>query len=134
MLLIKKNTVNQVDLTLNEKVTIDAPVYFLFRVKRVEGDIEKTFVCTDETGLVVERYNRFMIEENTTEDLTDGVVSLPTGQYDYEVYAQHSSTNLDYLEADEQVEAGYMLVIQSSVVIDTGYEPTTSVTVYEPGE
>lgn len=124
------------DLTLNEKVTISAPVYFLFRVIWVEGNgasaHEKTFLCTDTTNRQIDRYNRFMIEENDTEDLSNAVVSLVAGQYDYEVYAQNSSTNLDYTLASEKVESGYMLVIQNSTVIDTGYEPTTTVTVYEP--
>lgn len=133
MITILKSEVNTVDLTLNDMVTIDAPIYFLFRVYSDVSDYEKVFLCTDETGGLIDRYNRFLIEETTSEDLTDGKVTLRTGQYTCDVYAQNSPTNLDYELADELIKSDLLDVIDSAVVINTAYQPTVDIkTPYRP--
>src|SRR6185369_9563769 len=131
MVTIIKGTENAVDLTLNDKVTISAPVYFLFRLIRdvAFSAPSQTFLCTDETDRQIERYNRFLITEGDIEDLNNGIIALASGQYTLEVYAQHSSTNLDYTLADEKIFSDLCQVIPSATVINETYTPNISVTV-----
>lgn len=127
MVTIVKGASNTVDLTLNDKVSIDAPVYFLFRVIRdvAYSTPSQTFLCTDTTSRLIDRYNRFIIIEGTT-------VTLEEGQYTLEVYAQNSSTNTDYEAADEKIYTDMLSVIGSSSIINETNEPLIDIEVYDP--
>lgn len=130
--LINKSTANDVYLTLNEKVTITNPV-FLFRLIFEDGSTEKAFICDDTTNGLIERYNKFVITENAVEDLLNGTVSLKHGTYFYKVYAQSSSTNLDYTLATELVEQGLCDVRGNESTVNE-YEPTIITKSYDPNE
>jgi hypothetical protein len=130
--LINKSATNDVYLTLNEKVTITSPV-FLFRLIFEDGSSEKAFICEDTTSGLIERYNKFVIEENSTEDLLNGVVSLKHGTYYYMVYAQSSTTNLDYTLATELVEQG-LCDVRGNESTFNKYEPTIITKSYDPNE
>lgn len=132
MVTIFKATTNTVDITLNDLVTISAPVYFLFRLINDFTQVSKTFLCADTTNRQIPRYNRFSIIEGTPEDLTIGKISVTTGQYTVEIYAQTSSSNLDYTLANEKIFTGLASVIDNSVVISTSFAPTATITVFDP--
>ena len=61
------------------------------------------------------RYNKFLINENTYDFFE--------GEYNYVVYAQTSSVNVDPLLANEQVEEG-LLKVQLSTEEEIYYNPS----------
>ena len=79
------------------------------------------FILTD-TSAYVERYNKFAITEGTT-------VTLDAGEYQYEIYAQTSPSNLDPALADELVEQGIVKV--DFDVSRTQYTVTLNEKIYE---
>ena len=107
---INKASVNNVVLTLTEKVTITAPYYFLFEIT---NDLAKSisYCISNDTSAYTERYNEFSITETSTPIALNGEVSLSlSGFYKYKIYAQNSSTNLDPSLSDELVEQGKLFV------------------------
>ena len=64
----------------------------------------KTFILASDLSGYTDRFNKFVITESATEVLTSGTVTLkPTGIWNWEVYEQISSTNLNVNAADNQV-------------------------------
>ena len=108
MIYLKENQNNIVALTLTEKTTINAPTY-LFRFVNKQTNLEYVCISEDLSGYLA-RYNKFNILTTTsTPDPLEGELKLPLGdEYKYYIYAQISTTNLNYLLADEEVESGLM--------------------------
>ncbi len=65
----------------------------------------KTFLCAD-ISTNKERFNEFVITENTTENLLTGTVSLTIGDWKYNIYQQTSTTNLIVANSGALVENG----------------------------
>ena len=108
MILLQENTANIVVLTLTEKTTINAPTY-LFRFVNKQTNVEYVCIQTD-TSVFKSRYNKFTITtQNTTPNPLLGQLKLSLGdEYEYYIYAQISTTNLDYKLSNEMVESGIM--------------------------
>jgi hypothetical protein len=108
MILLQENTANIVVLTLTEKTTINAPTY-LFRFVNKQTNVEYVCIQTD-TSVFKSRYNKFTITtQTTTPNPLLGQLKLSLGdEYEYYIYAQISTTNLDYKLANEMVESGIM--------------------------
>ena len=108
MILLQENTANIVVLTLSEKTTINAPTY-LFRFVNKQTNVEYVCIQTD-TSVFKSRYNKFTITtQNTTPNPLLGQLKLTLGdEYEYYIYAQESTTNLDYTLSNEMVESGIM--------------------------
>lgn len=108
MILLQENTANIVVLTLTEKTTINAPTY-LFRFVNKQTNVEYTCIQSD-TSVFKSRYNKFTITtQNTTPNPLLGQLKLTLGdEYEYYIYAQVSTTNLDYTLSNEMVESGLM--------------------------
>lgn len=117
MILINKATANDAIFTLEEKRTLTSPT-FLFRFIHDSTNTEKIFIAAN-TSSFVRRFNRFTIEETSTEDLTDGKVSLKDGFHVYEIYEQLSTTNLKINLVDNPVplEVGRVRVIGTGIPI-----------------
>lgn len=106
MIILEPLTENTIVLSLTEKVTINNPT-FLFRFVNKESKIE--YVCISEP---VDDYS-FQRQSFVLETVASGAVAL-NGQlaltigdeYDYYIYAQTSTTNLDYTLANELVQQG----------------------------
>ena len=86
MLQINKQESKSWYLTLTEKTTIANPTY-LFSLTHRLTNVAYNFILAD-TSSYTTRYNKFDITEGTT-------VTLDAGEYEYEIYAQTSPTNLD---------------------------------------
>lgn len=102
---IVKNQVNTVSLTLTEKATTDDPEWIIKFTNDTTG-LSKVVAVTDISDFQ-ERSNIFLIEENDTEDLSSGVVSLsPSGQWTYTAYEMERSSprSLDTDDALAEVE------------------------------
>ncbi|HRG02424.1 MAG TPA: hypothetical protein PKZ75_15010 [Bacteroidia bacterium] len=128
MILIRKNTTNRNILTLSEKTTLINAVY-LFEVKNQQSDVVKCFISQD-ISINKLRANEFDLIENTTENLLNGIFSLPlNGSYTYKVYEQSSSTNLDPLLALNEIDNGKLLVVdtENEITQYTGNQTTAVV-------
>ena len=104
MILINKNSVNTCILTLSERTTLTNAKY-LFEFTNDSTKQVKTFICADVSTNKL-RYNEFLIEENATENLLIGKVSLTIGDWKYNIYEQTSSTNLVVANSGALVENG----------------------------
>lgn len=110
MQIIQKGQNNFIIFTLTEKVTLANP-YYLFSFKHQVELNPINFIAADISGFPT-RYNKFLITETTeTVNLTSGVVSLSeTGFYEYAIYEQTSSTNLNIENTTSLLEIGMIKV------------------------
>ena len=109
---ITRGANNTLVFTLNEFQTLDNP-YFLFRMLSEGLGTEKAFIISSVDNLSsVERYDKFIFTESHNEILTSGTASLQEGTWQYEVYEQTSSINLDFRSATnpEAMEKGLIKV------------------------
>jgi hypothetical protein len=113
MLLLTKGESKNWFLTLTEKVTIANPK-FLFSVTHRQTEKQYNFILADISSFK-DRYNKFAINENT--------YNFFEGEYNYVVYAQTSSANVNPLLANEQVEEG-LLKVQLSAQAEVYYTPS----------
>lgn len=117
MIIITQASANTVVVTVTEKTTVAAPVYYLFSFRHTVTGTNNTCIAVD-TSLYVDRYNKFTITESNTQARTSGTLKLEyAGQWSYIIYAQSSSTNLDPSLATEVVEVGLCTVLSG----DTPY-------------
>ena len=121
MISLVRDTANTVVVTLNEKATLNSPV-FLFQFTNNETEESTTVIGTDVSSFK-ERYNKFTITESATEDRVNGTVKVrPDGIWNYTVYEQESLTNLDVTLATGIVETGRCYVTGTEEQLDT-YTP-----------
>jgi len=121
MQIINKGQNNFLVFTLTEKVTLNNP-YYLFSFKHQVLMSTVNFIASDVSGFPT-RYNKFLITETTgTVNLTSGVVSLPeTGFYEYAIYQQTSSSNLNVANAEGLLEIG-MVKVESPLPVVNAYD------------
>lgn len=124
MIVINKNTLNTVVLTLTETTQLPNAYYLIEFISTITKE-NATCLPTDistHTG----RYNSFEIVERENANGIFGEVYLPhEGFYNYKVYAQLSSANLNPANALELVETGLAYVVGPSSETHT-YTPTTN--------
>ena len=121
MQIINKGQNNFLIFTLSEKVTLTNP-YYLFSFKHQVLMSSVNFIATDVSGFPT-RFNKFLITETTgSVNLTSGVVSLPeTGFYEYAIYEQTSSSNLNLANVTGLLEIG-MVKVESTLPIYNEYD------------
>ncbi len=138
MIVLTKGTTNNFVCTLYELTTIQQNAGYLFEFESNQTKEKKTTVLTD-ISTNISRYNEFNLIENKVEDPVNGQILLGSaGYYNYKVYEQLSSTNLDptNIVVVGVVEEGKMKLI------DTSYEPSftqhtvspTTNVVYNPAQ
>lgn len=110
MINLNQNTATSFTLTVTERVTISTPK-FLFQFKSVQEKVSYYTIIAD-TSSYKRRYNTFSFTEGT-DDAVNGSLTLGAGgQYEYFVYEQASTTNLD--------PSGLTLVESGFMVLDRG--------------
>lgn len=109
MILINKNSSNEVVLTLSEKTSITNPTYLFEFINDATKEI-KTFISADFSNNK-ERFNIFNIIETSTEVPLTGHVSLTVGNWKYNIYQQSSTTNLVVANSGGLVENGRVDVV-----------------------
>ena len=114
MIFIERNSVNVVDLTLTEKVTIPNP-FFVFSFQHLATLDEYGpliyFTAPDDSDYC-NRYNRFEITEDDSGSTTGGddiPLYLKPGQYEYKAY-ESATGSLDHLTFGAELETGKMVV------------------------
>lgn len=122
MIKLTENIANTFVLTLTEKVTLSTPK-FLFHFKSVLEN-QNYYTIIADTSSFTRRYNEFSFTEGTDDALNGSLTLGVAGQYEYFVYEQSSTTNLDPDNATTLVESGFM-------VLDRGKQTYTTHTINE---
>ena len=109
MIRLTQNTSSNVVLTLSEVTTLSNP-YYVFEFISDDTNISKVFTGVDISSNI-SRYNEFVIELNTVEDLNNSIIDLKTkGFYKYKIYSTAILNDLDLNNVTELVESGKVYV------------------------
>ena len=115
---------NIITLTLSEltPVVYGVTYSYLFNFINEINGTESNFISIDES-LFPQRYNKFEIIVDETEDLLNGIVNLEAGFYNYNIYYQESTINLNTASASGIVEIGkvYMNSNSHKISVDNIY-------------
>jgi hypothetical protein len=136
MIYLNKDSINNVVVTLTQKVTLTGlTTYFLFNFISDDTKLNKYFTATDISPNTC-RYNQFEITvTGGTENLTGGTIDLElNGYYHYEIFQQDSPTNLDPALASGIVENGKMYLsgtTSPNTISYTGNSENNTYTAYE---
>jgi hypothetical protein len=112
------NTTQNVYLTLTEKVTLTNPK-FLFEFINNESQ-SKYYCISSNLSTHKGRFDVFSIQVMTSPNNLIGQISLSVGEYDYNVYEQTSTTNLNPSGLNK-LENGKCIVFNSSPSTTTEY-------------
>lgn len=129
MIVINKAQANTVTVTLKEKTTITNAYYLWEFISKASG-VKKYCIQPTDLSAYKDRYNQFVITEDSTPNNLAGEVTLSlTGEWMYNVYEQASSTSLDPI-GKAIVESGLVKVVGTATT-DTQYTRTVTTAVYE---
>jgi hypothetical protein len=119
VILTRESIADNLIVTLNEKKTISAPFY-LFVFENVTTKVQVKFVLNSVTDLSLYpgRYNDFVINTSVK------FAGATTGQWNYNIYEQASSSNTNTTGLLE-VECGKM-ILTTDLFNYEGYEATTN--------
>jgi hypothetical protein len=110
---ITRNSANTVALTLTEKGTAS---YYLFKFQSDNTEEVEYCVATDSSAYP-ERFNKFVLTEQTSPDNLAAQIELPTeGQWRYFVFANSSASNLDP-DGLTELESGIVKVTGTSTPV-----------------
>lgn len=103
MIHFTKNTSSEIVLTLTEKQTLTSPNYlFWFKSRGTNQEVKFVVLNNADTSSHKERYNEFTISVNTHFE------DSPEGDWEYKIYEQTSTTNLNPSLATSLLEVGIM--------------------------
>jgi len=121
MIYLTKGSTSQIILTLKEKQTLSAPNY-LFVFTHRGSNIEVKFVILNaaDTSAFKDRFNQFSIVTNTYFGTQD------SGEWEYQIYEQTSTTNTNPANATGLVETGIMRLNESTSFIYTKHQPNNT--------
>lgn len=130
MFVIEKLSSNSIICTLTEKVSIESPVY-LFEFENELTHIKYYCIAAD-ISIYPERYNNFIIVDKVSPNPLLGEIQLiDLGFYNYTVYQQHSTTNLDPTDTLGILEIGKMKFITPATSIEIYNAQPSSIKVYQ---
>jgi hypothetical protein len=112
------NTTQTIYLTLTEKVTLSNPK-FLFEFINNESQ-SKYYCISANLSAFKERFDSFSIRLMASPNNLIGQINLSVGEYDYNVYEQTSTTNLNPSGLNK-LENGKCVVFNSSPSTITEY-------------
>lgn len=129
MIVINKNSINKVALTLTERALLPAPFFlFVFETdgNKNDGDI-RLLLDNEESEELRERVNLFSIQENESgieQGAADNeAIRLSEAQYTYKVYESELATTDIAATTGRILESGFMRVIKG----DAGNDDSDSV-------
>ena len=121
---LDKLTANTIVLTLFEKTTL-SPAYYLIEFINKQTFI-KSYCIPTELSTEIPRYNKFVLTDSLTPNPLTGGINLQIGSFEYNVYEQSSTTNLNP-SGLTIVESGIGNMYDVSTNTNTSY-PSTAVT------
>jgi hypothetical protein len=121
MIYLTKGQTNSIILTLKEKQTLASPNY-LFVFTHRGSNIVRSFVLLQAANISAhkERYDEFSIVTNTY------FATYDSGEWEYEIYEQTSSTNTDPTLATSKIETGIMRLNDATSFAYTKYQPNNT--------
>ena len=121
MILLQKGQTDQdIVVTLNEKRTLDDGHYlFVFTHALTRTVVNKIYSFLDDVSDFQDRYNQFEIDTSVV------FLDQPTGQWNYDVYEQASSSNT-VVTGLTLVETGIMQLKPATAFSFTEYNEPTS--------
>jgi hypothetical protein len=126
MIYLVKGQTGTVIPTLKEKQTLAAPNYLFYFKQRTSNDVV-AFVLLNNADLSAhkDRYNKFSINASTH------FANKLAGEWEYTVYQQTSTSNLNPTLATGLLETGIMRLDESTTFEFTEYETTNTFKVRE---
>lgn len=121
MIQLKKGQTENVILTLTEKQTLIAPNYlFRFVHRATNNEVKFVKLWAANTSQHKIRYDQFSIVVNTH------FANSESGQWDYFIYEQVSSTNTDPSLAHNLLEVGIMQLAEATDFSYTTHNPSNT--------
>lgn len=103
MIHLTKNSSSEIVLTLKEKQTLTNPNYlFWFKSRGTNQEVKFVVLNAGDTSTFKDRFNEFTI------DVNDYFENSPEGDWEYRIYEQTSTSNLDPTLATTLLETGIM--------------------------
>lgn len=126
MLEFKQNdTATELILTLTENVTLDQPVYlFVFTHVLTKDVVAFLQLETDDQSNYPDRYNQFTVDPAAL------FAGMQPGVWDYQVYEQASTSNLNPLISGGVLEYGQLLLNRAVDFAFAQYNSPTSFKTY----
>jgi hypothetical protein len=112
MIHLTKSSSIEFVVTLKEKTTLTSPNY-LFHFKNDTSKVDYYCIIAD-TSTQKQRYNKFTFTEGSNNPTAGSLILSGSGYYDYFIYEQTSSSNLDPANSTGLVEQGKMRLFDSS--------------------
>jgi hypothetical protein len=133
---ITRGQINELAVTVTERTTLAAPVYYLLEFKR-ELTNELFYCIAQNVSLTTSRYDQFDITETDTPDPLDAEISLEKGDYSYTIYQQASAINLLPVNTTPSEFLPYVEIgtckVHGAGNVNTEYDgKSTTNTYYEP--
>lgn len=121
MIYLTKGQTNSIILTLKEKQTLTNPNY-LFVFTHRGSNIVRSFVLLQAANISAykDRYDEFSIVTNTY------FTGYDSGEWEYEIYEQTSTTNTNPALATSKLETGIMRLNEATSFSFTTYEPNNT--------
>jgi hypothetical protein len=121
MVYLTKGATSQIILTLKEKQTLSAPNYlFVFTHRGSNVEVKFVLLNNQDTSAYKDRFNQFSIVTNTY------FANYDSGEWEYEIYEQTSTTNTDPTLATGLLETGIMRLNDSTTFAFTKYQTTNT--------
>lgn len=103
MIHFTKNSSSEIVLTLNEKQTLSTPNYlFWFKSRGTNQEVAFVVLNAADTSGFKDRFNEFTINVNNY------FIDSPEGDWEYKIYEQTSTSNIDPTLATNLLEVGIM--------------------------
>jgi hypothetical protein len=131
-MILRKNSVNTVSLTLVEKTTLPNP-YYLFEFQNIYTRKKYFQIFTDVSisGEARIRANEFNIEVVDSGSGANKIILGDIGQYNYTIYEQVSDSNLNPANTTSIVERREMRLLDSEATIYVEHEIEIEYTTHE---
>ena len=121
MLQFTKGDTAQIIVSLKEMETLINPNYlFYFKHRGLNTTVSFVLLNAADTSLYKDRYSQFDITVNTY------FLNEYSGEWEYYIYEQASTTNINPLNATSLLESGLMRLNKSSEFSFTEYAPVNT--------
>lgn len=120
MQVITKGATNTLYFTLKEKATLTSPVYLFEIIHQV--DLTPIYFIATDTSSYPNRINKFSVVEGTNDPTNGQIICTNTGQYNYRIFEQSSSSNLNPANTTSIVETG-IIKVEGTAVSYTVHQP-----------
>jgi len=121
MIYLVKGETNQIVLTLKEKQTLASPNYlFRFVHRGLNSEVKFVVLNNEDTSSYKDRFNQFSLVTNTN------FSNAESGEWEYYIYEQTSTTNTDPSLATGLLETGIMKLSDSASFSYTKYQTSNT--------